>query len=55
MSDAWRLVERLSGCTRSDVDIQATEERIGEAQQWLDNDNHKELVRSLSLNSMLYY
>ena len=46
MSDAWGFVTRLSRCARSDVDIRTTDELIGEAQQWLEADDHKELVRS---------
>jgi hypothetical protein len=53
MPDAWRVVERLSRCSRSDVDIRTTDERIREAQQWLEANNHKELVRPMSLNYML--
>ncbi|KAI0254537.1 hypothetical protein BJV78DRAFT_1184946 [Lactifluus subvellereus] len=54
MPDAWRLVGRLSRCARSDVDIQTTDEMIGEAQQWLEANDHKELVRSFSPDYMIY-
>ena len=49
MSGAWSLVRRLSRCARREVDIQSTEELIREGQQWLDADNHKELVQPFSL------
>ena len=44
MPGAWTLVKRLARCARSDVDIQTTEELIREAQQWLEADDHKQLV-----------
>jgi hypothetical protein len=45
MPGAWSLVQRLARCARSEVDIPSTEELIREGQQWLDADNHKELVQ----------
>jgi hypothetical protein len=50
MPDAWSLVQRLSRCARSEASIHTTEELIGEAQRWLEDSNHKELVRLISLN-----
>ena len=49
MPGAWSLVQRLARCARSEVDISSTEELIREGQQWLDADNHKELVQPFSL------
>jgi hypothetical protein len=56
MPDAWRFLERLSRCARSDVDIPTTEtdELIGEAQRWLETGNHKELVRPPLPIDMIY-
>jgi hypothetical protein len=47
---ALRLVQRLSGGARSEVSTQRTDELIREGQRWLEADNHKELVRPISLN-----
>ena len=50
MPGAWSLVQRLARCARSsEVDIPSTEELIREGQQWLEADNHKELVQPFSL------
>ena len=49
MPGAWSLVQRLARCARSEVDTQSTDELIREGQQWLDADNHKELVQPSSL------
>jgi hypothetical protein len=49
MPSAWSLVQRLARCARSEVDIPSTEELIREGQQWLEADNHKELVQPFSL------
>jgi len=46
MPDAWSLVKRLARCARTEVGTRTTEELIGEAQRWLEADDHKELVRS---------
>ncbi|KAI0294386.1 hypothetical protein BC826DRAFT_343236 [Russula brevipes] len=49
MPKAWSLVQHLSGCMRSEVDIQMTEERIKEARRWLEVGNRKALVRSIRI------
>ncbi len=52
MPGAWSLVQRLARCVRSDVDIQTTEDLIREGRQWLDADNHKELVQPFFLATL---
>lgn len=58
MPDAWSLIQRLARCARAEVDTRTTEELIGEAQRWLEGDDHKELVRSsglLGLGDVLHH
>jgi len=58
MPDAWSLIQRLARCARTEVDIRTTDGLIGEAQQWLEADDHKELVRSsvlLGLGDVLHH
>ncbi len=54
MPDAWTLVQRLARCARSEVSIRTTDELIEEAQRWLEAGDHKELVRTISLDEMIY-